>query len=147
MKINFDKETNTITIKDDYKRNNIITVASLIFCILASGWNIIRHHSVGFDSMDWFSLMSFILLISAVIYRLSFIAFKTTFQSQFKVSEIEFIKFRRFGKWKYFNIHLRNGKRREVMLRLDQDDYEIMVERCNNFGIEMKHHKNEPSNL
>ena len=68
--------------------------------------------------------------------------FKTTYQSQFKVSDIEFIKFHKFRKWTTFYISLRNGKRMELMLRLDQDDYEIMVERCNNFGIEMKHHKN-----
>ncbi len=139
MKILFDKETNTITINGDNKRNNVVAGFMLILYFIFSGWNRLSHHSEGIDYLFWIWIITCIFLL----YRFIFVVFKTTGQKQIKVSEIEFIKFRRFGKWKYFNIHLRNGRRREVMLRLDQDDYEIMVERCNNFGIEMKqHHKN-----
>ena len=142
MKINFDKESNTLTIQDDYKRINIITGLSLLICVILTVWNIFRHYSDEFNFEYWFWIVSALIIgLSVIQWLVTF--FKTTYRSHFKVSEIEFIKFRRFGKWKYFNIHLRNGRRREVMLRLDQDDYEIMVERCNNFGIEMKqHHKN-----
>jgi len=146
MKINFDKETNTITIKDDYKRINILTGLSLLICVILTVWNIFRHYSEEFNFEHWFWIVSTLIIgLSVIQWLVTF--FKTTYQSHFKVSEIEFIKFRRFRKWTTFYISLRNGKRREVMLRLDQDDYEIMVERCNNFGIEMKHHKNEHSNF
>ena len=139
MKINFDKETNTITIKDDYKRNNIINVIPLIICMFLTGWNIFRHRSEEFNFEHWFWIISALIIGLSVIQWLV-VFFKTTYQSQFKVSDIEFIKFHKFRKWTTFYISLRNGKRREVMLRLDQDDYEIMVERCNNFGIEMRQH-------
>lgn len=139
MKINFDKESNTITIKDDYKRNNIISGISLIICMFLIGWNIIRHYSEEFNFEHWFWIISALIIgLSAIQWLVVF--FKTTYQSQFKVSEIDFIKFRRFRKWTTFYISMRNGRRREVMLRLDQDDYEIMVERCNSFGIEMRQH-------
>lgn len=141
MKINFDKYSNTLTITDDYKRYNIITGASLIVCLFLTGWNIFRHYSEEFNFEYWFWIISALIVgLSVIQWLVTF--FKTTYRSHFKVSEIEFIKFRRFRKWTTFYISMRNGKRREVMLRLDQDDYEIMVERCNNFGIEMKHHKN-----
>ncbi|MHC1689618.1 MAG: hypothetical protein AB9833_02190 [Bacteroidales bacterium] len=141
MKINFDKFSNTLTIQDDYKRINILTGTSLIICMFLTGWNIFRHYSEEFDFEHWFWMISALIVgLSVIQWLVTF--FKTTYQSQFKVGEIEFIKFRRFRKWSTFYISMRNGKRREVMLRLDQDDYEIMVERCNNFGIEMKHHKN-----
>lgn len=141
MKINFDKFSNTLTIQDDYKRINILTGTSLIICMLLTGWNIFRHYSEEFDFEHWFWMISALIVgLSVIQWLVTF--FKTTYRSHFKVSEIEFIKFRRFRKWQHFSIYLRTGKRREVMLRLDQDDYEIMVERCNNFGIEMKHHKN-----
>jgi len=146
MKINFDKESNTLTIIDDYKRINILTGTSLTICMFLTGRNIFRHHSEEFNFEHWFWIISALIVGLSVIQWLV-VFFKTTYRSQFKVSEIDFIKFRRFRKWRTFHIYLRNGKRREVMLRLDQDDYEIMVERCNNFGIEMKHHKNEHSNF
>jgi len=139
MKINFDKESNTITIKDDYKRINILTGLPLLICAILTGWNLFRHHSEEFNFEHWFWIVSALIIgLSVIQWLVTF--FKTTYRSQFKVSEIEFIKFRRFRKWTTFYIFLRNGKRREVMLRLDQDDYEIMVERCNNFGIEMRQH-------
>jgi hypothetical protein len=139
MKINFDKESNTITIKDDYKRINIITGLSLLICVILTVWNIFRHYSDEYNFEHWFWIISALIIgLSAIQWLVVF--FKTTYQSQFKVSEIEFIKFRRFRKWTTFYISMRNGKRREVMLRLDQDDYEIMVERCNSFGIEMRQH-------
>lgn len=141
MKINFDKFSNTLTIQDDYKRINILTGTSLIICMLLTGWNIFRHYSEEFNFEHWFWIISALIVgLSVIQWLVTF--FKTTYRSQFKVAEIEFIKFRRFRKWTTFYISMKNGKRREVMLRLDQDDYEIMVERCNNFGIEMKHHKN-----
>lgn len=142
MKINFDNETNVITIQDDHKRNNIITGASLIFCILASGWNLIHHLSKGFDFLNWFSLMSLIFLISAVIYRISFIVFKTTYQSQIKVEEIEYVKIKKIFKWKTFYFSLKNGKRREVMVTLNPNGFERLAEICNNFGIEMRPKQN-----
>ena len=146
MKINFDKETNTLTIKDEYKRYNIINGISLIIGMFLIGWNTFRHYSEEFNFEHWFWIVSTLIIGLSVIQWLV-VFFKTTYRSQIKVSEIDFIKFHRFRKWRSFYIYLRNGKRREVVLRLDQDDYEIMVERCNNFGIEMKHHKNEHSNF
>ena len=138
MKILFDKESNSITIKDGNKRKNIVSGLLLILYFLGSGWNRLSHHSEGIDYLFWIWIITCIFLL----YRFLFVVFKTTSQKQIKVSEIEFIKFTKFFKWRSYYISLRNGKRREVSEKLEPNEYATMVERCNRFGIEIRPYNN-----
>lgn len=147
MKILFDKESNTITIKDNIKRRNIFLGILMFFNILVVGWVIYPDFSAESNFRFWLWTIIFLFGIYSVISRLFFIVYKTTSQSKINASEIEFIKFFKLFNRSSFYISLRNGKRREVGVSLKPNEYATMVERCNNFGIEMKHHKNEPSNF
>ena len=134
MKILFDKETNTITINGDNKRNNVVAGLMLILYFIFSGWNRLSHHSEGIDYLFWIWIITCIFLL----YRFIFVVFKTTGQKQIKVSEIEYIKFTKIFKWRSYYIFLRNGKRREVSEKLEPNEYAAMVERCHSFGIDIR---------
>jgi len=134
MKILFDKESNSIIIKDDNKRKNIVAGLMLFLYFLGSGWNRLSHRSEGVDYLFWI----WIIICIFLLYRFLFVAFKTTGQRQIKVSEIEYIKFTKFFKWRSYYISLRNGKRREVSEKLEPNEYATMVERCHSFGIDIR---------
>ena len=142
MKILFDKESNTITIIDNIKWRNIFTGILMFFNILVVGWIIYPDLSNEFNFPFWLWTILFLFGIYSVIYRLFFIVFRTTSQSQIKASEIEFIKFFKLFNRSSFYISLRNGKRREVGVSLKPNEYTTMVERCNNLGIEIRPNQN-----
>jgi hypothetical protein len=140
MKINFDKESNTITINDNIKKINYFYGILLIINILILGFNTFRHHSEEF--IYWLWLITFLILVSGVIYRLLFVVFKTTNQSQIKVEEIEYVKIKKTFTLKSFYFSLKNGKRREVVVTLNPNDFATLIELCNNFGIEIRSNQN-----
>jgi len=142
MKILFDKETKTITIKDNIKWNNIIIFIAAIAVLSNAVVQLIRHPS----ETPVFLICLWILLIGVFIYRLVFIVFKTTYQSQMKAEEIEYVRFKKTFNYRTLYFSLRNGKRRELALGLSPNDYATMVEHCKNFGIEIRLNQNEPSN-
>jgi len=134
MKIHFDNETKTISIKDNIKWNNIIIFIAAIAVLSNAVVQLIRHP----HETPVFLICLWIILIGVFIYRLVFIVFKTTYQNQIKAKEIEYVRFKKTFNCRTFYFSLRNGKRREIVLGLSPNDYEKMVENCNNFGIEVR---------
>jgi hypothetical protein len=138
MKIKFDKEKNSLTIKDDLKMQlrilKFIFVLNFVLNLVSALLNIYKNYNAGIENeVNWLQLILGIGSVGALF----FLSTRST-KEVIPVNEISFLfKKAYFGSDRYF-LKLKNGKTRNLPLIKHQPDVLELERILEESGIRIK---------
>jgi len=134
MNIKFNKEKNSLVIKDDLKMYFVILKLIFVLNLVSALLNIYKNYNSGIENeLNWLQLILGIVSVGAL-----FFLYTRSTKEVIPVNEISFL-FRKayFGSDKYF-LKLNNGKTRNLPLIKHQQDVLELERILEEFGIRIK---------
>ena len=114
--IEFNKNTNSLTINDGLKNNSLIMNFLMFLNILNSALRVFKKNISNFEFYLWI----FIGLISILVLLYKF--FKTVSSKEIKVDNIKYLKIKEVFGNERFSLILKNGKKRIVIIRKNSSE-------------------------
>jgi len=114
--IEFNKNTNSLTINDGLKNNSLIMNFLMFLNILNSALRVFKKNISDFEFYLWI----FIGLISILVLLYKF--FKTVSSKEIKVDNIKYLKIKEVFGNERFSLILKNGKKRIVIIRKNSSE-------------------------
>jgi len=114
--IEFNENTNSLTINDGLKNNSLIMNFLMFLNILNSALRVFKKNISNFEFYLWI----FIGLISILVLLYKF--FKTVSSKEIKVDNIKYLKIKEVFGNERFSLILKNGKKRIVIIRKNSSE-------------------------